>query len=252
MEGRSKFQMISRLTLLSLVALTVALAGMASPQEAAQSSAQGQEVAPAGGVNEYEGIVKVGLGKYFYLPAAKGFDIYIQGTIERRDASVLAGKEIKVKGALLKDDPSVLVAESIDIKEAGQYRNIFTRTEEVFLKDHISMRDRQGFPTLNITSADKTQEWEGKGKVKIYGALTKVKNADGKEADAITLIGEEGKTVGKILIDAETNFARYYINKLSLFNKFWFYISIKDTVDVKVRRKTRDLFHADLIFAGLY
>jgi len=252
MEGRSKSQMIFRLTLLSLLSLAVAVAGMGSPQEAAQSSAQEQEVAPAGGVNEYEGIVKVGLGSYFYLPAAKGFDIYVQGKIEGQDASILAGKEVKVKGALLKEDPSVFVAESIDIKEAGQYRNVFTRTEEVALKDHLSMRDRQGFPALNITSADKSQEWEGKGQVKIYGALTKVKTAEGNEGDAIALSGDEGKAIGRILVDGETDFARYYINKLSLFDKFWFYITVKDTVDVKVRRKTRDLFHADIIFAGLY
>ncbi len=252
MEVRSKSQMIFRFTLLSLLVLTMAVAGMASPGEAARSSAQGQEVVPAGGVNEYEGVVKVGLGNYFYLPAAKGFDIYIQGTIEGRDASVLAGKEIKVKGSLLKEDPSVFVAESIDIKEAGQYRNVFTRTEEVVLKDHLSVRDRQGFPTLNITSADKSQEWEGKGKIKIYGALTKFKSADGKEGDAIAIADDKGKAVGEILVDAETDFARYYIQKLSLFNKFWFYITVKETVDVKVRRKTRELFHADLIFAGLY
>jgi hypothetical protein len=252
MEVRSKSQMIFRLTLLSLLVLTMGVAGMASPQEAAQSAAQEQEVAPAGGVNEYEGVVKVGLGNFFYLPAAKGFDIYIQGTIEGRDASVLAGKEIKVKGSLLKEDPSVFVAESLDIKEAGQYRNVFTRTEEVVLKDHLSVRARQSFPTLNITSADKSQEWEGKGKVKIYGTLAKVKTADGKEGDAIAVTADEGKAVGKILVDAETDFARYYIKKLSLFNKFWFYITVKDTVDVKVRRKTREVFHADLIFAGLY
>lgn len=252
MEVRSKSQMILRLTLLSLFVCTVAVAGMANPQETPQSSAQEQEVAPAGGVNEYEGVVKVGLGNYFYLPAAKGFDIYVQGSIEGRDASVLAGKEIKVKGALLREDPSVFVAESIEIKEAGGYRSIFTRTEEAVLKDHISVRDRQGFPVLTIASADKSQEWEGKGKVKIYGELTKIKTEDGKESDAIAIASDEGRAIGKILVDTETDFARYYIKKLSLFNKFWFYITVKDTVDVKVRRKTRDLFHADLILAGLY
>ena len=116
-ERQDKSRMIVRFILFSLLALNLAVIGMASSQEAAKPPAQGQEVAPAGGVNEYEGVVKVGLGNYFYLPAAKGFDIYVQGTIEGRDASVLTGKEIKVKGALFKEDPSVFVAESIDVKE---------------------------------------------------------------------------------------------------------------------------------------
>ncbi len=199
MEGRSKSQMIIRLTFLSLLSLTVAVAGMGSPQEAAQSSAQEQEVAPGGGVNEYEGIVKVGLGSYFYLPAAKGFDIYVQGKIEGQDASILAGMEVKVKGALLKEDPSVFVAESIEIKEAGGYRSIFTRTEEAVLKDHISVRDRQGFPVLTIASADKSQEWEGKGKVKIYGELTKIKTEDGEESDAIAIASDSG-SVTRVMV----------------------------------------------------
>jgi hypothetical protein len=251
-EGKGKFRMISRLTLLGLLGLTVAIAGMASPKETAQSSAQQQEVAPPGGVNEYEGIVKVGLGKYFYLPSAKGFDIVVQGKIEGKDASALVGKEIKVKGILLKDEPSVFVADSIEIKEAGQYRNVFTRTGEVTLEGHISARDRLGFPALTVTSATKNEEWEGKGKVKVHGALTKITTAEGKETEAIVVTDDKGKEVGKILVDKKTDCALYYIKKLRLFDKFWFYINIKDTVDAKVRKKTRELFHSDLLFAGLY
>jgi len=243
-EGKGKFQMIFRLTFLGLLALTVAVAGMASPQETAQPSGQQQEVAPPGGVNEYEGVVKVGLGQYFYLPSARGFDIVVQGKIEGRDASVLAGKEIKVKGAL--------VADSIEIKEGGQYRNIFTRTGEMSLGDHLSARDRQIFQELKITSADKSQEWENKGKVKIYGGLAKERTAESKEIDVIVLADNKGKEVGRILIDNETDFARYYIKKLRLFDHFWFYVNVKDTIDAKVRKKTRELFHADLLFAGLY
>jgi hypothetical protein len=250
-EDRGKLPMICRVTLLSVLVLTVAAAGLAFPQETAKPADQ-QEVAPPEGIDIYEGVVKVGLGKYFYLPAAKGFDIVVQGKIEGQDAGFLAGKEIRVKGALLKDDPSVFVADSIDIKEGGQYRNVFTRTEEVTLEDHLSARDRQDFPALTITAANKAEEWEGKGKVKVYGELTKVKTADGQEGDAIVIRDDKDKEVGKILVDSETDFARYYIKKLRLFDQFWFYINVKETIDFKVRRKTRDLFHADLLFAGLY
>jgi len=64
---------------------------------------------------------------------------------------------------------------------------------------------------------------------------------------------DKGKEIGKILVDSTTDFAKYYIQKLKLFNnRLYFYLNIKDTVDVKVRRRTRELFHADIIFAGLY
>jgi hypothetical protein len=241
-----------RLILLSLFVLTVAAAGMAVAQETAPSPAQKQEIIPPGTPNEYEGIVKAGLGQFFYLPSAKGFDVLVQGKIEGKDASSLVGKEVKVKGALFKDDPSVFVADSIEIKEAGQYRNVFTRTGEVTVGDHLSPKDRQGFQALKITAADKNQDWEGQGKVKIYGALVKVKAADGKEGEAISVSDDKGKEIGKILIDTENDFARYYIGKLRLFNQFWFYINVKDTVDAKVRKKTRELFHADVLFAGLF
>jgi len=39
---------------------------------------------------------------------------------------------------------------------------------------------------------------------------------------------------------------------LRLFNRFWFYLDIKDTVDKKVRLKTKELFHADVLLAGLF
>lgn len=244
--------MIIRFTLLSLLALIVAGPGLTFSQEIAQSANEQESVTPPSGVNEYEGTVKVGLGKYFYLPSAKGFDILVQGKVEGQDAGVLVGKEVRVKGALFKDDPSVFVADSIEIKEAGQYRNVFTRTGEITLEDHLSARDRQAFQVLKITSADKNEEWEGKGKVKVQGVLAKGKTTEGKEVDTIILSDDKGKEVGRILIDSETDFALYYIKKLTLFDQFWFYINVKNTVDAKVRKKTRELFHADLLFAGLY
>ncbi|MEW5902504.1 MAG: hypothetical protein AB1715_13645, partial [Acidobacteriota bacterium] len=58
--------------------------------------------------------------------------------------------------------------------------------------------------------------------------------------------------IGKVLVDGVSDFANYYIKKLRLFDRFWFYLNIKESVDVKVRRRTRELFHADVVFAGLY
>jgi hypothetical protein len=225
------------MTLISLIFAVLAIGTVM-----AQEEAQPQTTAPA--ATEFEGTATLGLGKYFYLPAAKGYDIYIQGQVQGQDATFLNGKEVRVKGSMYKEEPSVFVADTIEVKDAaGQYQTVFTRTEDVKLENHLHTQDRSGFPALTIAKADKSDYWEGKGKGKVYGQLV---------GNAIVVADDKGKEIGKILVDSTTEFANYYIKKLNLFNKFWFYINIKDTVDLKVRRKTRELFHADVVFAGLY
>lgn len=232
---------ILRMSLFCLIFATAAI-GIIIAQENTQSKAQEQAgVVPA---TEFEGTATLGLGKYFYLPAARGYDIYIQGTIQGQDATFLNGKEVRVKGSMYKDEPSVFVADSIEIKDStGQYQAVFTRTEEANLENHLHTQARGGFPALTITKIDKSDEWEGKGKAKVHGKLV---------GNSIVVSDDKGKEVGKILVDSTTELAKYYVQKLNLFDKFWFYLNIKDTVDLKVRRKTRELFHADILFAGLY
>jgi len=58
--------------------------------------------------------------------------------------------------------------------------------------------------------------------------------------------------LGKIIVDDFTDYALYYMKKLKLFDRLWFYIAIKDTVEWKVRQETRELFHADVLFVGLF
>ncbi len=233
------------------LALFITLLGLNFTLAAQESSpAQSTQAPPAAG-QEFEGTVKIGLGKYFYLPSAKGFDIVVQGSIEGQDASYLTGKEVRVRGELLEGEPSVLVANTIELKEGPQYRTIFTRTEPVTIEDHIDVAERAQFQVLTIKSYDRNKDWEGKGKVKIYGKLDKTE-VGGSEKYRIIVSDEKGKEVGKIIVDSATNYAIYYLKKLRLFDKFWFYIDVKDTVDFRTRRKTRELFHADLLFAGLY
>ncbi len=232
-------QKFSRLIFPSVLMLILAAGGMIAAPQAQEAS----PAAPAP-ANEFEGTVKFALGNYLYLPSAKGFDVVVQGTIEGKDASSLVGKEIRVKGAMLKEDPSVFVADTIELKEAGQYRNVFTRTAEVILEDHLSAKEREEYQALKITKIDKADEWEGKGKGKVYGQLV--------NGSVIRIADEKGKEIGRILVDRRTTYADYYIQKLRLFDRFWFYLNIKDTVDLKIRRKTKELFHADLVFAGLF
>lgn len=232
-----------------ILGIVFLMAGGIVGQEKTEAAKAGEEqAAPAKATSEFEGTVKIGLGKYFYLPSAQGFDIAVQGQIESGDASKLTGKDIKVKGELLADKPSIFRADSIEMKEAsGSFRNVFTRTQDLVLDDYMNPLARDSFQDLKITSALKNEEWEGKGNVKVYGRIQK-----GATPAIILLTDEKNKEVGKIIIDKFTDYANYYMNKLRLFDKFWFYLDIKDTVDKKVRTKSRELFHADIIFCGLY
>src|SRR4030042_3638239 len=127
---------ILRMTLFSLIILTVAAVGAVMAQESAQGETQEQAVAPPAA--EFEGTATLGLGKYFYLPSAKGYDIYIQGSVQGQDATFLNGKEVRVKGSMFKEEPSVFVADSIEVKDAaGQYQTAFTRSEDVKLENDV-------------------------------------------------------------------------------------------------------------------
>jgi hypothetical protein len=235
-----------RIAVFGVLIMTI-FAGLATAQQARQAAA-----APAAVKEDFEGVVKVGLGQYFYLPTAKGYDVFVQGKISGQDASFLDGKEVIVKGELLKEEPSIFVADSIDLKQGGNFTNVFTRTEEVKLGDHLSAASRPSYQALKITALDKTEEWEGKTHAKVYGHLVTSKSAEGQETTEISVLDAKGKEVGKVIIDSTTDFAKYYIKKLRLFESFWFYLNAKDTVDLKIRRRTHELFHADAVFAGLY
>jgi hypothetical protein len=230
------------MTLFVLIVLTVAALGTVAAQEGGQEPTQEQAAAPP--VIEFEGTATLGLGQYFYLPAARGYDIYVQGMIQGQDASFLNDKEVRVKGTMFKDDPSVFVANSVEVKDAaGQYQVVFTRTGEVNLQNHLRTQERAGFEPLSLTRADKSEDWEGKSMVRVYGKLA---------GDTIVVADGKGKEIGKILVDSTTEYAKYYIQKLKLFERLWFYLNVKDTVEARVRRRTRELFHADILFAGLY
>jgi hypothetical protein len=236
------FHRISQRLLVGSILVTLAFVGVVFAQESPPAKAQEQEITVAS--TEFEGPVKLGLGKYCYMPAAKGYDVIVQGKIQGQDASFLTDKEVRVKGSMSKVEPSVFVADTIEVKNAsGQYETVFTRTEEPQLDDYIGAKARDQYEPLAVTAYNKSEEWEGKGKVKVYGQMVD---------NAIVLKDDKGKDIGKVLVDNVSDFANYYIKKLRLFSKFWYYINIKETVDWNVRRRTRELFHADVLFAGLY
>jgi hypothetical protein len=256
-EGKGEFKKISWILTVSLFALFFVLAGtVACKKKAAETKTpeqQGQVIKQ--GANEFEGVVKVAQGKYLYIPAAQGLDVVAQGQFSSGDPSALMGKEVKVKGQISPQIPSVFIAETIEVKEGILWKNVFTKSGEPVLADYLDPKDRDGFVTLKDLSLDKADGWEGKGKAKIYGKLVKTTITEGvvqKEMTYISLFDDKGKETGRIIIDKFTDYAQYYVKKLRLFEKFWFYFNIKDSVDAKTRKKIKELFHADIVFTGLF
>ncbi len=235
------------------LSVIVLLAGTTACQKKA---AEGEEVATEEGLdataNEFEGEVKTAFGKFLYLDQAQGFDIVLQGY----DASSLVGKEIKVTGELLPDKPSIFRADLVEIKsDAGTYSSVFNRTEELVLDDFIDTKTRETYEELTISGYNKAEEWEGKEQAKVYGLLgtTAAEEGDAEKESAFILIEDaKGIEIGRIIIDSFTDYAQYYVKKLRLFDQYWFYLNIKETVEWQVRRRTKELFHADVVFAGLF
>jgi len=238
------------IVLLSLGLVFALAATTACEKKADQKAAAAAEAQkPA---NEFEGTVKTGVGKYVYLDKAQGFDIVCEGF----DAATLVGKQVRVKGGLVPDKPSIFRADTIEVKDGvGAYRNVFTRTKDLAVTEYLGTGVRESYPVLAVTSANKPEDWEGKGKVKVLGKLQDTTVKEGGADKPITYIlieDEKGKEIGKIIVDQTSDYAKYYVKKLALYNKFWFYIEVKDSVDKKVRPRTKELFHADVQLAGLF
>lgn len=213
-----------------------------------EESMEDEGIAVKEGVVEFEGTVKVAVGRYVFIPEASGFDIIVQGDLEGGTEG-LVGKEVKGVGEYSPDKPSLLIANSLDVKDAsGAWMNVFTRTEDVMVPEWMTQKGRdEFFPALVGLSYNKSEEWEGKDKAKIYGRLEQDENGT-----KIVVLDDKDKEIGRIIVDNMDDLADFYIKKLRLFDKFWFYVDVKETVDWRTRRRSRELFHADVLFAGLY
>jgi len=259
-RGKSPTEKAVRLLGLGLFVILLVAGGIIScKKKAAEPEAATLEKAGVRvkeGINSFEGVVKVAVGKYLYLPSVQGFDIIVQGKIESGDISTLVDKEIRGKGVFTSAKPSILVADSIDVREPdNSWKTVFTRTEEAVLDDYLDLQAKDGFPALRDIAYDKSEDWEGKGKVKVFGKLVKPTAPEGgqeKEVEKIIIYDKEDKAVGYVIVDSMTDFAQYYLKKLRLFDNLWFYVFIKDTVEWKTRRLTDDLFHADVLFCSIF
>ncbi|MGD8538455.1 MAG: hypothetical protein PVI66_07040 [Candidatus Aminicenantes bacterium] len=200
------------------------------------------------GVVPFEGTVKVAVGRYVFIPEARGFDVIIQGDFEGGTEG-LVGKEVKGEGEYSPDKPSILIANTVDVKDAsGEWMTIFTRSEDVLIPEWMTQQGRdEVFVTLSDLEYNKNEGWEGKEKAKVYGQLE-------QDEDIVNIVvfDDRGREAGRILVDTMDDLADFYVKKLHLFDKFWFYMDVKETVEWRTRRRSRELFHADVLFAGLY
>jgi len=241
MRGRNSLSVFVGLSFFALVLIAVTTA-CSSGEEVQETGMVAQE-----GSLDFEGTVKSALGIYMFIPESPGFDIVVQGNLDTGDISSLVGKRIRGKADYSPEQLSILIATEIEVEDGGQYRSVFTPSGEISLEDYIGLSERDAFDVLNITSSNKADEWEGKTKAKVYGTLAQV-----EEAYFITVLNEENKEIGKIIVDNISDFALYYINKLRLFDKFWFYVDVKESVEARTRRQSKEMFHADIHFAGLF
>lgn len=250
-EKKRNLEKITRVLFLSILASLLVMAGSPACKKGVEEEVDSQEA-----VIEFEGVAKVGVGKYLYIPEAQGFDIVIQGQVESGDASILVDKEVRGKGEFSPERPSILVANSIDVKESGRnWRNVFTKTEDVTIDDYLETKTREEYEILEDLLFDKREGWEGKEKAKVYGSLFKETVTEGeeqKEVYKILVLNDKNQELGTILVDNLADSALFYTKKLRLFERFWFYLTIKDTVEWRIRSRTSELFHADVVFAGLF
>jgi hypothetical protein len=255
---KSKLEKIVSTLGLSLLAFLLVIGGSTScKKKAGAEMAMGEEgLVAKEGIVEFEGVVNVGIGKYLFIPEASGFDIIVQGPMESGDVTALIGKEVKGRGAFSPERPSILIANNVEVKESGRnWSNVFTRAEEFVMDDYLDLEARDEFQVMKNLSYDKKEGWEGIEKAKIYGRLeieTVTEGEEEKEIFRIVVLDEKDKEVGKIIVDNFTDFSQYYIKKLRFFDKLWFYFTVKETVEWSVRRRTDELFHADVFFNGLF
>lgn len=203
---------------------------------------------------DYEGVVKAAVGHYLYIPQAQGLDIFVAGTIPG-GLENLVGKEVRIKASPIADKANLILAESIEIKEGTTYTSVYTRSAEPDYAGYLNPRDREEYVALNITNINKPEEWEGKAKVKVYGKLQTSKVKEGgqeKDVTHIVLTDRKGKEIGRVIVNGISEYANFYLKKLRLFDRFWFYLDVTGQVDKRVRARTRELFSGNVVFCGLY
>lgn len=246
--GKCKSTKIHTILGLPFLILMLVISGTISCQKAEEAVEQEGAILEEGKL-VFEGTVKVAMGNYMFVPEAQGFDIVVQGDVSTGELSSLVGKEVKGEGTFFPESPWLLIAATLDVKdESGTYNNVFTLAAEPSEPgDYLNFEQRNEFEALLELAYNRNEGWEGKTKAKVYGRLEQ----EG-ETTRIVVLNEDGDTIGRVIVDNLGDVAQYYLDKLRLFEEFWFYMDVKETVPWQTRRRSRELFHADVLFAGLF
>lgn len=218
-------------------------------EEEAVEAEEGEAVtAIKEGLNDFEGEVKVAEGRFLFIPNIKGFDIVVTGELQSGDIDSLEGKMIRGQGTVSFDMPSIMIANKIEVQEnGGPWQVVYEVQGEQEFSEYLNLEARDEYKVLEDIQYNKSESWEEQEKVRVYGTLEQ-----GEESVKISVYDEEGNKEGEVLVDNMSDYARFYVEKLRLFDKFWFYCDVKETVPWSARRRTRELFHADVVFAGLF
>jgi len=240
-EGKSVFRILG-LSFLAFILIAIGTIACSSSEEGISEEKDIEQ-----GIIPFAGTVKIVMGQYIYIPEFQGFDVIVQGSLNSGDLASLVGKEVRGEGKYMPERPSILVADTVEVKEGEEFQAVFTRTEDAVLEDLIDLQARNEFVIIEGLEYNKNESWEAQEKIRVYGQLEETEGNF-----KIVVLDDEGKQIGNVLVDNITDFARYYLQKLNLFEHFWFYVNVKETVEWRDRRRSRDLFHADLVFAGLF
>lgn len=241
-NGKSVFRILG-LSFLAFILIAIGTIACSSSSEEGVVEENEMEQ----GIISFAGTVKIVLGQYVYIPEFQGFDVIVRGSLNSGDLASLVGKEVRGEGKYMPERPSILVADTIEVKEGEEYQAVFTRTEDAVFDDLIDLQGREEFVIIEDLEYNKNESWEAQEKIRVYGQLEETEGNF-----KIVVLDDEGSQIGNVLVDNTSDFAKYYLQKLSLFEHFWFYVNVKETVEWRVRRRSRDLFHADLVFAGLF
>ncbi|MBN2199936.1 MAG: hypothetical protein JW747_08840 [Candidatus Aminicenantes bacterium] len=238
---------------LCVVAALNSACGKQAGEEQAVTPEAGEVAMIEEGLNTCEGTVRFVHGPFFYVPEIAGFDVVLPAGA---DASELEGRAVRVEGVFDMEKPSILAAERIDVREGeSKYAKFFEKSEGQIDPPFLNQHDRNLYPALEIKKATASDAWEGKERGKVFGRLEKTSvAAEGGQQDVfkISVSDDKGQSLGTILVDSISDYALYSIKKLRLFDDYWFYLNIKESVEAKARARSKELFHADVVFAGLY
>jgi len=193
-----------------------------------------------------------------WLSYGKTFKEDFQGVLIFRPEEVEAIKHGRIKQIIRPErkrqiQPGEVYRAKLNIMSESYFSelfimNIFTKSGDVMAEEWMTQQGREdAFPALVDLEYNKNEGWEGNEKAKVFGQLEQ-----NEDAVNIVLMDDKDREIGRIIVDNVNDIADFYIKKLNLFDKFWFYMDVKETVEWSTRRRSRELFHADVLFAGLY